>query len=103
MRISPDNIVIPVEKITGYLLAPKEKNDKSLFLTNLGYSLSNWGELVNDIRRLAETNEAVLQQKTVFGDIYEIKGPLKERAIVTIWLFAIDAENYRFITLYPDK
>jgi hypothetical protein len=51
VRITRENIEIPTEKITGYLLVSKEKNDKSAFLANLGYTLNNWSELINDIRQ----------------------------------------------------
>jgi len=35
----PHNAVIPEEKITGYLLARREVNDKSGFLNNAGLCL----------------------------------------------------------------
>jgi len=69
----------------------------------LGYTASNWDELVNDIKKIVAENEANLQQQTPFGDMYEVKGDLKNFGIVTIWLLAIDSEHYRFITLFPDK
>ena len=52
---------------------------------------------------MVSANEAYLQQKTAFGDIYEVKGELRNFGVVTIWLLAINSENYRFITLFPDK
>jgi hypothetical protein len=103
VRIPIDHLEIPAGKITQYLLVSKEKNDKSAFLANLGYTINNWGDLVNDIKQLININEAHLQQTTAFGNIYEVKGQLKNLAVVTIWLLATDAENYRFITLFPDK
>jgi hypothetical protein len=35
-------IIIDSAKITNYLLIPKDKNDKSKFLKELGYTLENW-------------------------------------------------------------
>lgn len=35
------NIIIDPAKITHYLLVPKDKNDKSKFLNELGYSFDN--------------------------------------------------------------
>jgi hypothetical protein len=55
-------IIIESAKITHYLLVPKEKNDKSKFLNDLGYTLENWQELEEDIRRIVLENEAVFKK-----------------------------------------
>lgn len=102
MRIPAEKIEIPAEKITDYLLIKKAKNDKSAFLAQLGYHPENWNDLVNDIRNMVAQNEARLQRSTPFGDLYEVMGSLKAYGVVTIWLLAVDAEKYRFITLYPE-
>ena len=52
MQIALEYIEIPAEKITAYLLVAKEKNDKSHFLANLGYTLESWRELEKDIKNL---------------------------------------------------
>ncbi len=102
MKIPIDKIEIAEEKITNYLLVKKKKNDKSAFLNQLGYTLENSNELVNDIKTIAANNEAHLQQATAFGNMYAVKGSLKNFAVVTIWLLAIDASNFKFITLFPE-
>jgi hypothetical protein len=102
MHIPIDKIEIPPEKITDYLLVLKEKNDKSAFLAQLGYTIENWSLLIDDIKSIVADNEAILQQNTPFGDMYEVKGKLKGFGIITIWLLAIDTEKYKFITLFPD-
>ncbi len=101
MHIPEERIEIAEEKLTDYLLVQKEKNDKSGFLLKLGYTKENWSDLQNDIKYIATHNEAVLQQQTPFGDIYEVKGSLKNFGIVTIWLLAVDAQKFKFITLFP--
>ncbi len=103
MHIPAEKVEISAEKITDYLLVQKEKNDKSEFLAALGYKIENWIELENDIRALVEINEAYLQRSTPFGDMYEVKGALRNFGVVTIWLLTIDSEKFRFITLFPDK
>ncbi|MDQ3683227.1 MAG: hypothetical protein M3352_09165 [Bacteroidota bacterium] len=102
MKIKPEQLEIPVEKITEYLLAKKEKNDKSKFLLSLGYSRENWQDLLNDIKTIAVANELILERKSEFGNLYSIKGLLKRKFIITIWLKQVDKDIYRFITLYPD-
>ena len=103
MHIPAEKVEISAEKITDYLLVQKEKNDKSEFLSKLGYKIENWIELEKDIRTLVEVNEAYLQQTTPFGDMYEVKGELRNFGVVTIWLLTVDSEKFRFITLFPDK
>lgn len=58
MLIPVERVEIPEEKITDYLLVQKEKNDKSAFLFNLGYSLENAKELTEDIKYIATHNES---------------------------------------------
>ena len=70
MIIPAEKIEIPEEKITDYLLVQKAKNDKSAFLFKLGYSMETVKELAEDIRNIATRNEAVLHQKTQFGEMY---------------------------------
>lgn len=98
MKLAEDQIVIPAEKITAYLLVKKEKNDKSIFLNVLGYSYDNWEELANDIKQIALTNELIFQKRSEFGDLYSIKGRLKNSAVFTVWFQQIAGEVYRFIT-----
>lgn len=86
MKIRSEQLDIPVEKITEYLLAKKEKNDKSKFLMSLGYSLQNWQDLLNDIKNIAVNNDLVLERTSEFGNLYSIKGELKSKLIITIWL-----------------
>ncbi len=71
MKIIPEQIDIPVEKVTSYLLAKREKNDKSKFLFSLGYSPENWFELVNDIKNIALNNDVVLERWSEFGNLYD--------------------------------
>lgn len=103
MHIPANKVEISAEKITDYLLVQKEKNDKSVFLAELGYTIENWNELEKDIRMVVEKNEAYLQRSTTFGDMYEVKGELRNFGVVTIWLLTVDTEKFRFITLFPDK
>ena len=101
MILKPEQIIIPQEKILNYLLVTKEKNDKSGFLSGLGFSRSNFNELIEEILKIATTNEAVLSRKSEFGDLYRIEGKLKSRFVITIWIEQIEENKFRFVTLYP--
>jgi hypothetical protein len=48
----PGNIVIPERKLTNYLLTLRARNDKSGYLAQAGYELSNWELLQRDLTRL---------------------------------------------------
>ncbi|MCC7505222.1 MAG: hypothetical protein IT259_07970 [Saprospiraceae bacterium] len=100
MKIPFDSI-IPLEKITKYLLVFNNHGDKSAFLARGGYTLENWSDLESDIRNLLRF-EAVFQKKDIFGDYYVISGPLKGNLWVkTIWFREHEATTFRFITLFP--
>ena len=98
--IKPEQIIIPEEKILNYLLINKEKNDKSAFLSRLGFSRKNFHELIEEIRKIATTNEAVLSRASEWN-LYKIEGKLKVSVVVTIWIEQIEENKYRFVTLYP--
>ena len=101
MILKPEQLIISEEKILDYLLLQKEKNDKSGFLSGLGFGKANYQELVEEIRKIATTNEAVLSRANEFGNLYKIEGKLKNSLVVTIWIEQIENNKFRFVTLYP--
>ena len=101
MILKPEQIIIPDEKILNYLLLSKEKNVKSGFLSRLGFNKNNYTELIEEIRKIATTNEAVLSRTSEFGNLYRIEGKLKSSFVVTIWIEQIEKNKFRFVTLYP--
>jgi hypothetical protein len=103
VHIPTGKVEISKEKITDYLLVRKVKNDKSKFLLRLGYSIENWKDLENDIIKLVENNEAYLQSASPFGELYEVRGTLRNFEVVSIWLLTIGKEKFKFVTLFPSK
>jgi hypothetical protein len=107
MRLS-DDAIIANEKVTGYLLKWRVENDKSKFLALAGYDLSNWEQLITDIRQQILPLDASLSERTPYGDMYEIRGALTgpngaELQVVTIWMIEKHTNITKFITLFPDK
>jgi len=86
VKLQLEQLDIPAEKILQYLLAKKEKNDKSNFLMFLGYSKVNWQDLSYDIKNIALNNNLVLKRTSEFGNLYSIRGKLKNKFVITIWL-----------------
>ena len=103
MYLTKGQIIIPEEKLTEYLLIYKERNDKSGFLEAIGFTLENWHDLAIEIAELAISNECVHQKKSNFGDLYSISGKLRGLAAVTIWFFIEPSNQFRFVTLFPQK
>ncbi|MEH2012298.1 DUF6883 domain-containing protein [Nostoc sp.] len=104
----PDNLIIPEEKLTRYLLVPRIKDDKSKFLAQAGFTQNNPEDLLTAIRQLATTNEAVKDNTNEYGTFYTIAGYLQgvngqNLAVITVWLESKHDGSFRFITLKPKK
>ncbi|MEH2456732.1 DUF6883 domain-containing protein [Nostoc sp.] len=100
----PDNIIIPEEKVTCYLLVPRIKDDKSKFLAQAGFTQNNPEDLLTAIRQLATTNEVVEDNTNEYGTFYTIAGYLQgvngqNLAVITVWLQSKHDGSFRFITL----
>ena len=103
----PETVVIQREKLTHYLLVPQPKNDKSKFLAQAGFTQENPEALEAAIRRLVQENDAVQDRQDEYGTFYQVTGVLRgikrDLNVVTVWIYEIKHQGYRFITLKPDK
>jgi hypothetical protein len=105
----PSDAIIPLEKLTKYLLVPKRKNDKSKFLAQAGFTLENPEALEAAIRQIIAENDAAYDRTDEFGDFYEVAGELigvngVNLGVVTIWIVRIENKDiYRFVTLKPQE
>ncbi len=75
MRI-PEDLIIPDAKITGYLLVPKPRNDKSKFLVQAGFTLENPEALKLAIQTQALSTEAVEEKINEYGTFYQVEADL---------------------------
>ncbi len=103
----PANAIIPEPKLTKYLLVAQDRNDKSKFLLQGGFTQNNPADLELAIRKLIADNDAIEDRTDRFGTFYEVKGMLQgvngvNLGIVTIRLHESVDLNFRFITLIPD-
>lgn len=103
----PRDSVIDERKLREYLLVPRIEDDKSGFLALAGYSLVNWRNLEDDLRRQLE-GDVVLIQTTQYGEMYQIKGSLtgpngRVLNVITVWIRLSATGETRFVTLVPDK
>jgi hypothetical protein len=106
MRIPP-SASIPVEKITDYLLRPRQIDDKSRFLARGGFSASDWKTVEAAIRDLAETTTANQDGTNEYGTFWRTEGflvgPQAKLPVVLIWLEWAADGSFHFVTLKPLK
>lgn len=104
----PDNVIIPDEKITQYLLIFKEQDDKSKFLAKGGFNQNNPKQLKLAIYQLIRNSEAIEDLTNEYGTFYRVPGELlgvsgKNLSVITIWLKRKIDNQFQFITLKPNK
>lgn len=107
MKLPADSL-IPLEKLTHYLLVPQARADKSAFLARAGYTLQNSTDLLLDLRRQILPLDAAPREQNQFGEYFEIRGPLRgpngvTLRVKTIWIRDALSGTARLVTLLPDK
>jgi hypothetical protein len=107
LRIPPDAL-IPMEKLTAYLLVTREWNDKSKFLAQAGFTRENPHLLLAALRDLAAASEAMEDRADEYGTFLRAEGRLqgpngRTLEVVTIWVRPRLDERVRFVTMKPRK
>lgn len=107
MKIPPDAIIAD-DKLTGYLLLPKARNDKSNYLALAGFTQQNPQALREALRSLANAYEALPERSSEYGTFYHVEGDLigpkgKRLPVVTIWLHRNIDSIFQFVTLKPSR
>jgi hypothetical protein len=105
-----NTIYIPLEKLLNYALNPENpvgSHKAKVFASALGFTQSNYEELVKQIDQLAPITEARFKQQDEHGQHYtvdiEVAG-LNGRAVVrTGWLIAPNSNVAKLTTLYVRK
>jgi hypothetical protein len=102
--------VIPEPKITEYLLSPTHPHGrhKAEFFTAIGFSQSNWQELVNALRQHVSDNEVAKVEPSPFGTRYVIEGILKAPdgrlpSVRSVWMIRHGEQLPQFVSAYPLK
>jgi hypothetical protein len=97
-----------MEKLTAYLLVPRDWDDKSKFLASAGFTRDNPHLLLTAVRELAATAEAVEDGQNEYGVFLRAEGALtgpngRTLSVVTVWLESLKDGRTRFVTLKPRK
>jgi hypothetical protein len=107
MRI-PADAIIPREKLTRYLLVSRPWDDKSRFLGQAGFSLTDPDLLEEGIRRVAANFDAIEDGTNDYGTFFRVEGDLegpngRTLQVVQIWLqWKLDG-TFHFVTLKPRR
>lgn len=104
----PIDAIIPDDKVTHYLLVPREQDDKSKFLAQAGFTQDNPEQLKLAVRQLADIVEAIEDTTNEYGAFYRVEGELiginnRNLSVITIWLNRKNDGKFQFITLKPKK
>jgi len=103
----PADAIIADDKLTGYLLVPRPRDDKSRFLAQAGFSQQNPQVLRGAIRRLVDSSEAVEDGVNDYGLFLRVEGdfvgPLASLSVVLIWMRRHVDGSTHFVTLKPRK
>jgi len=104
----PTDAVIPVAKLTRYLLVPRVEDDKSKFLGQAGFCLDNFKELEHAIRKLETEQPATVDGVNDYGKFYRVEGMLvgpngRSLPVASIWLQLDTDGSFNFVTLKPRR
>jgi len=104
----PHGAIIPDAKISNYLLKYRDKDDKSKFLAQAGFTQDNPEKLKFAILQLMETVDPIEDITNEYGTFYRIEGELigvnqRNLSVVTVWLKRKIDNQFQFVTLKPKK
>ncbi|TRV21339.1 MAG: hypothetical protein EWV40_11955 [Microcystis flos-aquae Mf_WU_F_19750830_S460] len=68
----PSKAIIPEDKLTRYLLVFRDKDDKSKFLAQAGFTLDNADSLQKAIIQLITVEDAIKDGKNEYGGWVEL-------------------------------
>ena len=104
-----DKIKIPAEKFTRYVLNYEKDYDKALaFELALGYNMSNYKLLIDNIHKSVSQYSATPKGDAGFGMKYEVimqmAGPNGKTAkVLTAWIDDVKLNEMRLTNAYIDK
>ena len=102
--------VIPIAKITGYLLSESHAvgRAKARFFLGVGYRIEEPEALENDLASIAANEQVSDVVETGHGTKYIVNSVAKTPSgadirLRTVWIIETGEETPRFVTAYPSK
>jgi hypothetical protein len=103
-----DNIHIPPEKLTAYLLSETHAvgRSKARFFQSIGFDTRNVNVLRQQLLDIALDNEVSEVIPSIYGTKYIIEGILQTSIagpvrVRTVWIIETEQNHPRLITVYP--
>ena len=110
MKLPARDAIIPPDKLRDYLLSPTHADGrtKAEYLRRLGYSQDNFLQLEADLREQILGRDAQPGRTSLYGQKYEILGPLTGPSgatawVRTIWIILTGETVPRLVTLIPEE
>jgi hypothetical protein len=108
MEIDPTKVVVPSDKLTGYLLSTTHPigRYKSAFFLGLGYTPDAYERLEEDLKALLAAS-AEIGEVTAFGQKIQSRGQIagpngRAGRVLAIWIILSGESLVRFVTAYPE-
>ena len=111
MRIpNAHRAVIEPMKLHGYLLSDSHTvgRFKARVFFALGYAADDWSRLEADLRTQHLSQDAIVGERTQYGQKYEIHATLigpsgRSADVVSAWIVRFGEDSPRFVTAYPEE
>jgi hypothetical protein len=103
------DVLIDPRKVLEYLLSRTHPvgRFKARVFAALGYEAKDIDAFIADLRGIAAVGEVSEVMETPFGEKYvvpgDLKGPLGELAVLTVWFRERGRERARLVTVRPRK
>ncbi len=108
MKLPARDAIIPPDKVRDYLLSRTHPDGraKAEYLGGLGYSQETFLQLEADLREQLLCRDAQPLRASIYGQKYEILGPLtgpngSTGWVRTIWIILTGETTPRLVTLIP--
>ena len=108
--IKPYGRVFDSRKVSHYLLAPREKGDKSKFFASFGYTIEDCALLHAEILNGADFTEPIYNDITDYGLSLSVPTTIWNRArtrriyFLSVWYYSeIPTPTMRFVTVIPER
>ena len=110
MRLpNSENVWVPEEKITKYLLVLEHKNggSKADIFARFGFRVEQWEELAEALRVHAANNDVVSSVSAEYGMKYVVDGRIDTPSgrtlnVEAVWQIDKGKEYPRLVTAYPN-
>jgi len=102
-----EDVRIDESKVRGYLLSASHPigRSKARLFAAIGFNQGSAAAFIDELRRIAATEDVSADVVTPFGRKYAVhghlRGPVGSRPVATIWLLEHGQKRVRLVTVRP--